>query len=226
MVTRYSALFAAFLLPVSATTVYTNFSAGNTFDLNSGFFLGNNTSGGNVIALAQQFTPTDNFTLNQIDVAFFAITTPPHNELTLSIDDDNGGLPGVVLESFDLTNAFGRNQIDTATSVVQPLLVDGSNYWIVASFTNPTSTQDHAVWNFSNNSSATFSPSAFSTDNGITWTPSGQTTQMSVFDVLGTSSEVPEPGPASLVGTGLLLLAGLGVWRRRTAPKLPGFHAI
>jgi MYXO-CTERM domain-containing protein len=223
MVTRCGALFAVWLLPALGATIYSNFSAGNTFDTSDGFELGN-VGGGNIIVLAQQFTPTGNFTLNQIDVAFFALN-PPDNELTLSINADNNGLPGGVLESYDLTHAFGVDQIDTATSTLQPLLVDGSNYWIVAAFTNPASTQDHAVWNLSNNSSATFSPSAFSTDNGTTWAASGQTTQMSVFDVLGTPSGVPEPGPSTQIGAGLLLLAGLGIWRRRTVCKVSGSRA-
>jgi len=207
------------LVPAWGTTIYSNFSAGNTFDQDNGFELGN-IGTGDIVALAQQFTPTGNFTLDQIDLAFFALITPPDNELTLSINADNDGLPGVVLESFNLTNAFGQNQIDTADSTLHPLLVDGSNYWIVASFTDPASTNDKALWNLSNNTSATFSPSAFSTDNGTTWAATGQTTEMAVFDVLGTESAVPEPGPSTLVCTGLLLFAGLGIWRWRAARKL------
>ena len=57
------------------------------------------------------------------------------NSLTMAIAADNGGTPGAILETFTFVNqmgAFGsQNAPLTATSVLNPLLTAGTNYWIL-----------------------------------------------------------------------------------------------
>ncbi len=224
MLSRLTSLPILLVLPAAATTIYSNFSAGDTFTQNSGFSIGNST--GTVRAWAQQFTPSGaSFTLDEVELAFDAPFNPAHNELTVTVTgSDVNGLPGTILESFDIVNALGQNVIVAGISSAHPLLLDGTAYWVTAAFTNPASFTDQALWNRSNNNSAAFSASA-SELNGGAWASSGQTTLMAAFRVSGSAEQVPEPATVGLFGLGLIALALFAIGRGRWAVQRHGLSA-
>jgi hypothetical protein len=213
MLARLTGLSIVLLLPVSAATIYSNFSAGDTFNPNSGFLIGE--FGGTVFAEAQEFSPSGNsYTLDEVQLVMNAPFAPVDNELTITVSSsDINGLPGTVLESFDVLNALGMNVIITADSSIHPLLLDGVNYWLTAAFTNPSSSSDEVFWNSSVNSSAVFSDTAFQL-NGGAW-QAESTTNMGAFEIDGTIAQVPEAATVTLVGFGLAALGLCGARRKK-----------
>jgi hypothetical protein len=88
----------------AAFVAYNNFGPGNgglDYNVNGGIFLGSTRKGTNE-ADGVQFTPSQTGTLSQITVALEYISGA--NAATVSLRADAGGLPGAVLESFNLTD--------------------------------------------------------------------------------------------------------------------------
>src|SRR5215471_5445250 len=91
-----------------AATVFSSFLAGNTYECCAGSFVGGPTAnfpGPNpgLSQVAGAFTPLDNFTLTQIDVAFRSVTyfgLPFVSGFDLLLTDDAGGLPGTTIETW------------------------------------------------------------------------------------------------------------------------------
>ena len=75
------------------------------------------------------------------------------NSVVVELMTDNGGTPGSVLESYgfvDQMGAFGsQNSPLVAHSVTNPILVAGTNYWMVAV---PGASDTNAAWNYNDQS--------------------------------------------------------------------------
>jgi hypothetical protein len=74
--------------------------------------------------------------LDTIEVAAGLVTGT--NQLTISLQDDSYGDPGLVLESFTINNAMPylgdtnfSGHLVKITSVLHPLLTAGYQYWVV-----------------------------------------------------------------------------------------------
>lgn len=203
-------LCSVFFLSLSiakADIIFSNFSAGSpSFDTNTGITL--NDSGGNDLKTSLSFVPSATYRLTQLDLVTSLASVSETNLLDLTISSDSGGNPGAVLETFTFNGSMGvlgtNPSILTATSVLNPFLVNGSTYWITAE----AAPNARVVWNFNNQSpNDTGLVDQFS---GGSW--SSRSLTRGVFDVQGTLSNTPEPGSIMLLGAGLV---GLVLSRRR-----------
>lgn len=184
-------------LKADGITVYSNFGPSNAYRGDAGYLVG-----GFIDAMAFTNNTGQNVDLTQIDVAVSGTPGYPMT-MTLNLYADNGGVPGALLESWNVNNlpAFGTCcTVSTFFDSAGVVLQNGATYLLAAdSKSNPD------VWNF--NSTGASSAGAISTDGGTIWreysfNPNG------AFDVLGTAA-VPEPSTVLLMGVGLGLLVAL-----------------
>jgi hypothetical protein len=144
-------------------------------------------------AMGVPFTPSHSSILNQIDLGFYSYA--PVNNLQIDLTTNNWGAPGTVLESWRLTlnGAYTGPYVKTLFSVFDgPVFQGGTQYWIFVSgastyagwFSNPMGYQDTVAFNM-----------------GSGWFTS--TLDVPVFDVIGSSSPIPEPNGILMLATGL-----------------------
>jgi len=188
-----------------ATTVYSNFGASFAYDTGEGNLVGNDDAGDN-LAEADTFTPGFTSTLQTIEIALsceFVSDCPDATTVAIETDSGSDSPSGVVLESFTIAGntlpTFGVSTHLTLTSVLNPTLTSGVQYWIAVE----SDTNNRVEWNL--NSTGDTSDQDVSGDGGTTWfSASGQTP--SAYEVDGIASSVPEPGTLGmLLGGGLLL---------------------
>jgi len=193
-----------------ATVVFSNLAGGLTKY---------NTSDGNTVGFDPVFSTDDaegdtflgtglTFSNLQIAINCVAIGACPDN-ITVALTANNGGQPGATIESFTVAGGsigiFGGNALVNLSSVLHPVLSNGTRYWI----TVEADLNDALAWNL--NSTGDTSAEANSQDGGASWfSPSGFTP--GAFEVDGTANtSAPEPGTAALLVSGGLLL---GLFRR------------
>ena len=195
-------------MQASSVTIFNSFGPGHSSDCCGGWAV--QSLFGPTFTNAQAFTPSATSPLFAIDVAIGFMINPA--QFTLALVTDNGGQPGSLIESWNLTTTFPvitcTHCFETAFSTQNPILQAGTEYWVVAL---PGPGID-ALW-MSNNIGAV-GTSAFSLDDGKTWTVT-TTGSFAAFDVRGITS-VPEPSMLVMVGTGLLGLAGATRRKLRT----------
>jgi hypothetical protein len=168
---------AAPALGFSAVRLFSNFGPGNAYNCCVGGTIGGPGSPVGFITQANQFTPSRNGLVVQIDVALGHVTGS--NSATIELAADNGGVPGAVLRSWSVSGqpAFGTCCTVTTVQSYPPISVfAGTTYWVIASAASDT----WDAWNW--NSIGQVGNVAFDTGSG--WTVvSGATTY--AFDVLG-----------------------------------------
>jgi hypothetical protein len=152
-------------------------------------------------SVAAPFTPSTDVTVSQIDVGLYAYTQVSNIEVSLT--SDHWGLPGTIIQSWDLQYTGGYQQ-QLATLFANASLQGGSQYWITVVATD---TQTDMGWFFSYYDLQ--GPVGFDVGSGWGVAPS---TDVPAFDVIGAST-VPEPGTLGLLGAAALGMAG--VIRRR-----------
>jgi hypothetical protein len=203
---KFNLITLMFVVPAAshAAIVYTNFGLRATYNITAGNIVGNDGAG-DQLAQGDTFTPASTATLTSVEIALSCFGTGLcPTALTVSLDSDAGDQPGATLESFTVAGtSLGLLGVNNApivlTSVLQPTLVAGTQYWlaVIAPLT------DNVVWNW--NSTGDVSDQAESLDGGATWfSPSGQTP--GAYEIDGTSA-VPEPGALLLLATGGALIA-------------------
>ncbi len=101
-----------------------------------------------------------------------------------------------------------QNSPLVATSLLNPVLTAGTNYWIVASPATPGS-DTWAAWNI--NDQGAMGTELYSQDGGMTFKSRGSI-QIGAFQILS----VPEPGTISLLALGVAGIVGYGKLRRPT----------
>jgi hypothetical protein len=199
----WTLLFVAPALSRADTVLFTNFGAGFSYNTGVGNFVGNAFDGtGNNYAGGDTFTPTISADFDSLDIALNCFFTCPDN-LTVSLDKNNNGVPGAALESFTVAGPslgpFGVNNPPVVLIAVGPpvQLTAGTPYWVTVS----SDLNNSITWNW--NSTGDTSGQALSIDGGTTWfAPSGLTP--GAYQVNATP--VPEPGVLGLLATVLLLL--------------------
>jgi hypothetical protein len=149
-----------------ADVIYTNFGTGYAYSASAGVIVTNDSSARSSVVIA--FTPSANYDLTGIELVATDII-PDELGATLGIFADNGsGQPGgtpIELFTLDRLGQFGEAvPVLTVTSLLQPLLLANTQYWI--GLNAPVG--DFIVWNQSVTSSLGFSQ----TDGSGNWSTS------------------------------------------------------
>jgi len=199
------------------TIVYSSFLSGTTYVCCAGYPV-TGPAASNVGVLVGQsqtagaFTPSGNFILTQIDVAFWFANGPNTNGFTLSLNQDSGGVPGTAVATW--TGLAAPSQFAGPSSLVlsvfpaaMVLLISGNQYWIVAS---PSAANTYAAWAI-NALDGTGVGGILAGNTGAGWVVQDIPFDTLGFDVRGTV--VPEPGALSCIAAGLLVLVAA---RRKT----------
>jgi len=128
------------------------------------------------------------------------------NAVDISLAGDSSGQPGTILESFHLENALGpagaNNPPVVVTSVLNPVLLAGSVYWLIET---PSTAGNGVNWQTAHISA---SPSLQATGDGAgSWTvfdDSFISSWPGAFKILADPvSSTPEPSAFLLLGSGL-----------------------
>jgi hypothetical protein len=202
------------LTPVArAGVLYSNFGPGLSYDITSGNPVGN-AFDGSLYAEGNSFTPSVTSPLATVTLALScAAFCPAPDPITVTLNGDSSDQPGPVLETFVIPGAVlgtlgNNNPPRVLSSILHPVLVFGTRYWVTVS----SDLNDSVAWNL--NTRGDTSDQAISTDGGATWfSPSGLTP--GALEVDGT---VPEPGSAPVLAGAALILWLL---RKRTATSQP-----
>ena len=141
---------------------------------------GPNSIIGATYADGMPFTPAANGTVNKIVVGVGYVTGT--NGVTVSLNQDAGGIPGAVIGKFDVTGlpTFGSCCVTVSKSTSGGAKVTaGTQYWVVVqTSTNTTDTWD--AWNMNDTNQTTQSFAFF---NNGSWVPTGGV--LGAFAVLG-----------------------------------------
>src|ERR1700693_1373293 len=87
---------------------------------------------------ASGFTPSEEFRLTSIQLALGYVAGFPSNgpnEADVSLLSDAGGLPGSTIESWrltDLPSTTFPSPLTTVSSALNPILLPGNQYWVMA----------------------------------------------------------------------------------------------
>jgi hypothetical protein len=206
---------------LKADVLYTNFGPGTTYTDSSGVIVSN----GSVETSVAEELPvlSSSYDLSSIEFVASTETPSPSNSVTVGIYADNGGVPAATaLETITLTGQLALfdgslSPVLTATSVTNPLLAAGSQYWLVMD--GPAS--EYLVWDLNSMLTVGYletngtagewrnSPNPFASEtNGV-------------FEVDGTlvsgATTAPEPRTWMLMAGGFGLIFGLARRRAKSA---------
>jgi len=194
-------LVASFPIASKADSIiFSDFGPGHSYNSEAGLTIAGTQSMPGFVEWGEPFTPNARFDLTEIEMALGWVAGV--NEVTVSLDTNNGGAPGRALASWSFV---GLPQVGTTNSIVQTMafahgivLQPGQTYWLV---TAPFAGNTQAVWNLN----ATGVTGLGAVNFGNVWlttqVPSG------AFEVLG-KSVVPEPNIWFLFVTGLIGILG------------------
>lgn len=180
------ATFATAARVYGSQIVFSNLGPADSFQPNSSWDL-------NCCDSATSFTPTQDLHLDSIEIALEWLSFVGGTDAEdVWLASDSSGVPGQVLESFHIAGIPAVGTLMTASSVLHPMLVTGTQYWLVAA------SAPGIAWNWNNTGDTGF----IASDIPGIWFVNRSTT--GAFRVEG--SEVPEPATLVFVSSGLVAL--------------------
>jgi len=199
-------LLAAVAPAARAGTIYDNFGSGDSYVPASWAISGPSSPTFSEIDTAAPFTPGTTAQVGSIELPLIYVQGT--NSLVVKLLGDSSGLPdeGTVLESWTLSGISDSSTIYTLTSLVNPTVTAGTQYW-VAAFAGASDSL-HG-WNYNNTGVTGFATDQHLGSGWTLWTSSSSLTP--AFRV----SVVPLPDTGSM-GLGLLTLLGTVYLFRRS----------
>jgi hypothetical protein len=195
-----------------ADTIYSSFGPGASYEAEAGIIVTNDGLAGASVAIA--FTPTADYDLTGIEFVATELKLDSPAPVTIGIFADNGGQPeGQPLESFTAggLGTFAQTAlVTTVTSVLQPLLQAGTQYWV--GMNAPAG--DLLVWNQTTTTATGFSL----TDGSGNWSTSDPAEGQGAVEIDGILAPViasdstvflPETAPLWMMAGGLAAIARL-----------------
>jgi len=197
----------------ASQVLFSNFGPGQSYDQSLALSVGNDFAGDN-LAQAGAFTPSSSAQIGAILIAL-SEGLGQSDPVTVAVAQDNNGLPGATLESFSIGGgslaAMGGGGIVTLSSLLNPMLVAGTQYWVTVS----TTLNNSIGWHHNDGSNDSASNlEAYSLDGGINYfAPAGNARGAFEIDAL-LAQAAPEPGMLALLAGGALGMAGRRKRRR------------
>ena len=177
--------------PCLAGSIYSNLGPGDSFIINRDFET-------NFDFMATTFVATGGGVLGDIRTSLFSLDSP----VDLGLYTDSGDKPGALLESWSATVPGFPGILTTITSVQNPLLAAGAQYWFVIALTDAQ--RNKVAWYQNNQGVAGGVWAGPSLDHMLEFEPDSPAPAIELDSTA--SAPVPEPTSGVLVGT-LLLFA-------------------
>lgn len=182
--------------------VYNSFGPGNTYDTSTVWGVDGASATGGYRGQAEWFVPGISGDFTTVQLALYRASGSGRVNIYLA-QDNGGGIPGTILESY--LNVFSPGGVVTLTSTMHSLLQAGDKYWICA---EPADATTYGGWyqnsqNVINGFAFERSPWSWSA-----FTDTAHSPPSGVFSL----SVVPVPEPSTV---GLALLGGALLARRR-----------
>jgi hypothetical protein len=169
------------VLPQGAKEIYSTFNTDpdNAYDCCNGWTI---SAPGSIVGarqdVAMPFTPDKNYAVKTVTVAVGYVTGT--NGVTISLNQDAGGVPGAVIKRGRVTGlpSFGSCCVTASIGTKGAAVAAGTTYWVVVN-TDKKSADTWNAWNWNN----VGMQGAFAFNNGTGWQASSGT--LAAFSVAG-----------------------------------------
>jgi hypothetical protein len=195
-----------------------NYAASSLFDDNpmpSGWFVaGDNFGSSSFSMIGFQFTTpvTAEFTFARLGVQGINLN---FNFARVTLQEDNNGVPGLVLDDTQIQNLTTTPTLYTASAVNAPVLQAGAPYWLVLSapFSTSLTWKQNTIGDASNGSNFVSTSQPFNPTGDVTgpWNIQPCCSIRGAFEINGT----PIPEPSSWLLSSAILSATSMLGRRR-----------